>query len=263
MVLMLYPPDAAPAVRQHAAVFRWARKHGLPVPQLLVELADGLVVEDLGSRGARDALATDPVATQEELLRLLAAFQAYRGPCNLNPPFDSALFMRELQQFLDYSGLDTLQMPTVLEFCNRLAEALTSHPYRLCHRDLHLDNLIFSSVGLKAVDFQDLRLGPDTYDLASLLRERGGSKLISGSFLARAAKTLSLEGDWNARFVQCAAQRGLKALGTFLKLANLGRSEYKRLIPEVAANTWQAVAALHGPSPLLGVLEQLSSDKGL
>lgn len=263
VVLMLYPAEAEDTVRHHAAVFRWAWRQGLPVPRLLVELPEGLVVEDLGTQGARDALATSPEAAQEQLLGVLAAFQACRGAFALNPPFDSQLFMRELQQFLDFAGFSQPPVPLLQVFCQYLAQALTTHPYRLCHRDLHLDNLLATPSGLKTVDFQDLRLGPDTYDAASLLRERGGSTLIPESFLARAAQELGWEGDWQTRFVQCAAQRGLKALGTFLKLASQGRNEYRRLIPEVAANTWQAVSALEGPGPLLAFLEQLSAGKGL
>ncbi|KDA53333.1 hypothetical protein EG19_06170 [Thermoanaerobaculum aquaticum] len=262
-VLMLYPPEDAVSVRHHAAVFRWARRQGLPVPKLLAEAAEGLVVEDLGSRGVREALAANPDAAQEQLLRVLAAFQAYRGPFTLNPPFDQDLFMRELQQFLDYSGLGQPAAPAVLAFCRSLAFALAAHPYRLCHRDFHLDNLLATPVGIKAVDFQDLRLGPDTYDVASLLRERGGTTLFPDDFLARAAQVLGWEANWQTRFTQCAAQRGLKALGTFLKLASLGRSQYRRLIPEVATNAWQAVKALGGPTELLAVLEKLSADEGL
>lgn len=260
---MLYPPEAEATVRHHAMVFRWAWRQGLPVPQLLVELPEALVVEDLGSQGAREALAANPQAAEEQLLRVLAAFQAYRGPFLLNPPFDKALFMRELQQFLEHSPLGQPPAPPVLAFCRSLASQLAAHPYRLCHRDFHLDNLMATARGFKAVDFQDLRLGPDTYDAASLLRERGGSLFVPADFLARAAQVLGWEGNWEARFVQCAAQRGLKALGTFLKLARQGRSEYARLIQEVAANTWQAVSTLGGPSQLLAALEDLSTGKGL
>lgn len=260
---MLYPPGDSASVRHHAAVFRWAERQGLPVPKLLAETAEGLLVEDLGSRGVREALAANPEAAQEQLLRVLAAFQACRAPFSLNPPFDQELFMRELQQFLDHSGFGQPAAPAVLEFCRSLACELAAHPYRLCHRDFHLDNLMAIPGGIKAVDFQDLRLGPDTYDVASLLRERGGTTLMPANFLAKAGQVLGWEGNWQTRFTQCAAQRGLKALGTFLKLTGLGRSQYRRLIPEVAANAGQAVKALRGPAELLAVLEKLSVGEGL
>ncbi len=52
-----------------------------------------------------------------------------------------------------------------------------SHPYRLTHRDFHFNNLFLHEGRVRAVDYQDMRGGPDTYDLASLLGERGAAGL--------------------------------------------------------------------------------------
>ena len=41
----------------------------------------------------------------------------------------------------------------------------------LCHRDYHSRNLMWHDDTLYVIDFQDARMGPDTYDLASLLRD--------------------------------------------------------------------------------------------
>ncbi len=41
----------------------------------------------------------------------------------------------------------------------------------LCHRDYHSRNLMLHGGHLYIIDFQDARMGPDTYDLASLLRD--------------------------------------------------------------------------------------------
>ena len=41
----------------------------------------------------------------------------------------------------------------------------------LCHRDYHSRNLMLHDGSLYIIDFQDARMGPDTYDLASLLRD--------------------------------------------------------------------------------------------
>ena len=41
----------------------------------------------------------------------------------------------------------------------------------LCHRDYHSRNLMPHRGVLYIIDFQDARMGPDTYDLASLLRD--------------------------------------------------------------------------------------------
>ena len=41
----------------------------------------------------------------------------------------------------------------------------------LCHRDYHSRNLMLHDGSLYIIDFQDARMGPDTYDLVSLLRD--------------------------------------------------------------------------------------------
>ena len=52
------------------------------------------------------------------------------------------------------------------------------HPYVLCHRDYHGQNIHIFNDTLYLIDYQDLRMGPDTYDLASLLRDRGVARIL-------------------------------------------------------------------------------------
>jgi len=56
------------------------------------------------------------------------------------------------------------------EFAGIIAE-LASEPRVLCHRDYHSRNLMWKDGQLFIIDFQDARMGPDTYDLVSLLRD--------------------------------------------------------------------------------------------
>ena len=50
-------------------------------------------------------------------------------------------------------------------------EELAGEPRVLCHRDYHSRNLMYHQERLYIIDFQDARMGPDTYDLVSLLRD--------------------------------------------------------------------------------------------
>ena len=52
-----------------------------------------------------------------------------------------------------------------------IADELADEPRVLCHRDYHSRNLMLHDRRLYIIDFQDARMGPDTYDLASLLRD--------------------------------------------------------------------------------------------
>jgi aminoglycoside/choline kinase family phosphotransferase len=72
---------------------------------------------------------------------------------------------------------------------------------------------------LFVIDFQDARLGPDTYDLASLLRD-SYADVTDEAVERHIAYFLSLRkpGDptlFRSRFDLMAVQRNLKALGTF------------------------------------------------
>ncbi len=104
------------------------------------------------------------------------------------------------------------------EFAEIVRE-LATEPRLLCHRDYHSRNLMLHDGSLYIIDFQDARLGPDTYDLASLLRdsymdlpERQVDDLIA-YFLA--LKGRAGDEDFRRRFDLMALQRNLKALGTF------------------------------------------------
>jgi len=91
----------------------------------------------------------------------------------------------------------------------------------LCHRDYHSRNLMLHGGVLHVIDFQDARLGPDTYDLASLLRdsyvdltERDVEDLIA-YFLALKGGNPAASTEFRRRFDLMAVQRNIKALGTF------------------------------------------------
>jgi aminoglycoside/choline kinase family phosphotransferase len=101
-----------------------------------------------------------------------------------------------------------------------IIETLASEPRVLCHRDYHSRNLMLHQGELYIIDFQDARLGPDTYDLVSLLRdsyvdlpEQTVSELLA-YFLALSGRH-GEEREFRQRFDVMALQRNLKALGTF------------------------------------------------
>ena len=77
---------------------------------------------------------------------------------------------------------------------------------------------------LYIIDFQDARMGPDTYDLASLLRdsyvdlsEERVDELIRGYLKLGGARHATSEAfaEYRRRFDLMSIQRNLKALGTF------------------------------------------------
>jgi aminoglycoside/choline kinase family phosphotransferase len=97
---------------------------------------------------------------------------------------------------------------------------LAAEPRVVCHRDYHSRNLMVRDGRLVVIDFQDARMGPDTYDLASLLRdsyvELSASDVdtLVAVFLERTGQSRDAEA-FGRRFDLMALQRNLKALGTF------------------------------------------------
>ena len=138
-----------------------------------------------------------------------------------------------------------------------MAEELSAEPRVLCHRDYHSRNLMLHQAGLHMVDFQDARLGPDTYDLASLLRDSyvditdlEVDELIA-YFAARQA--LPTWPEFRRRFDLMAVQRNIKALGTFGFQApareNPPISSTCRGRCAVSGRTWKGTGGSRGSAP--------------
>jgi aminoglycoside/choline kinase family phosphotransferase len=133
-----------------------------------------------------------------------------------------------VRHFLEaYRGvtLSRSERETLAEEWAAITHELSAEPRVLCHRDYHSRNLMLHRGRLHIIDFQDARLGPNTYDLASLLRdsyvdigERDLDELIA-YFLALTHGQSALAdynpGEFRRRFDLMALQRNLKALGTF------------------------------------------------
>ena len=105
-----------------------------------------------------------------------------------------------------------------------IAGELAGEPRVLCHRDYHSRNLMLHDGSLYIIDFQDARLGPDTYDLVSLLRdsyidftESQVEGLIAFFLALREGRQVAPNDpeEFRRRFDLMALQRNLKALGTF------------------------------------------------
>ncbi len=210
----------------------------LPVPAILGHSDElGIVaLQDLGDVTLQAHLGTAPITEHSALYRqavtlidLLQRRGAEFASDRYLPygvAFDVEKLTWELTFFLKhfvegYRGSrvpDDAREQLDFEFAEIVRE-LASEPRVLCHRDYHSRNLMLHDGSLYMIDFQDARMGPDTYDLVSLLRdsymdlpERQVDDLIA-YFLA--LKGRPDDEDFRRRFDLMALQRNLKALGTF------------------------------------------------
>ena len=253
IVAGLYPPGQEPQAERDHRVQLWGWGRGLPIPRPLGR--EGLVTtsQDVGDADLDRVHAARDEGVLTLALETLAAFQECELAGLPTAPFDAAFFRAELAVFEEHALPDSVRRdPEVAAFLDGLAAGLASHPYRLVHRDFHFNNLFLLGGTVWALDFQDMRGGPDTYDLASLLRERGGASLAGAesTWVERAAARLRWAAGWETRYLECAAQRGLKVLGTFLRLAARGRAGYLRWLPDVRGRAGAALATLSAPRGL-------------
>jgi N-acetylmuramate 1-kinase len=245
-VAVLYPPEEADARRRWVAA-RAALEAAVRVPALLADDEEGgQIVEDLGTTDLAARLTELPAERERWLDRAVdaaAAIAALPDP-GLNPPFDAALFRRELDlareaifDMLEGRPLSAGERAAHDAWADALAAEILAHPRALCHRDFHGNNLFVADERVAIIDFQDLRLGPDTYDLASLLWERTTLAWMSPSTAARAearfarARGLDAAGV-AARLPRVLLQRAWKASGTFARAVVLGKGDaYRRYLP--------------------------------
>jgi hypothetical protein len=211
----------------------------VPIPAVLGHADDLgiLALEDLGDVTLQAHLGAATPAEHAALYRqsvaLIATLQR-RGEELRSPdflPYGIAFDVEKLSWEMDffvkhfleaYRGvvLSAAARDDLREEFASLVTTLASEPRVLCHRDYHSRNLMLHDEQLYIIDFQDARMGPDTYDLVSLLRDsyvdlpdQVVEDLIA-YFLALKGQTEDAE-DFRQRFDVMALQRNLKALGTF------------------------------------------------
>ena len=161
---------------------------------------------------------------------------------------DAAFFRRELE--LAREAVFDLHLQEPLSPAERavhdawadaLCAELAGHPQALCHRDYHGNNLFPAAETVAAIDFQDMRRGPDAYDIASLLWERTTLSWMTEesarAVRSRFCRSLCLEeGDFGRRFDRVLLQRAWKVCGTFARALAQGKGEvYRTYLPGEAA----------------------------
>src|SRR5438034_10292368 len=174
-------------------------------------------IDLLQRRGAELQPAHRPAAPPDGYLPYGVAFDVEKLTWELD------FFVRHFVEAYRGISLSASQRETVTGEWAAIARELASEPRVLCHRDYHSRNLMLHEGSLYIIDFQDARLGPDTYDLASLLRDsyvdiadRELDELIAYFLALKQGNGAAFSADeFRRRFDLMALQRNLKALGTF------------------------------------------------
>ncbi|MEW5806426.1 MAG: phosphotransferase [Acidobacteriota bacterium] len=175
-------------------IWRFLKRHGFRIPEILeVHAETGVIVlSDLGDTLLQNLMLN---LIEEKRVNMVKALcrkaidiivdlqlkgtEALDETCIASKyALDRDRFIFELNFFYEHYvlGLLDLRLTEVEEgglrsWFNGLAGDVSGFGSVLCHRDFHSRNLIVVDAELYMTDFQDARLGPYTYDLASFLRD--------------------------------------------------------------------------------------------
>jgi N-acetylmuramate 1-kinase len=251
-----FDPDQLPFIVIRKLMAGW----GLPVPE--IRAVDGgrgiLLQEDLGDLSLQEALKEAGPARREELYRqaldqlVVLQREAARAPQRaicFQIAFDFEKLSWEMHFFWKHflegyrkCDLSVEDRAMIADGYHRLCAEIASWPRVLTHRDFHSRNLMSCRDALYWIDFQDARMGPPHYDLASLLRDSYVD--LDEEFVAERAEEFrqrAVPGEprdiFQRRFELMSIQRNLKALGTFGYQGTVKQSRvYLPYIPRTLAN---------------------------
>jgi aminoglycoside/choline kinase family phosphotransferase len=243
------------------AVARLMSEMQLPVPQILHHANDlGIIgLQDLGDVTLQAHLGAAPPDHHAALYRQAVSFIArmqVRGAelaADGYPPYHIAFDVEKLTWELEFfvkhfltayrgASPSASVCEALAQEWSSIAEELAAEPRVFCHRDYHSRNLMLHHDSLVIIDFQDARMGPDTYDLVSLLRDSYVDltsqqvEELTAYFLALRCGvqgvTAADAAEYSRRFDVMALQRNLKALGTFgYQTVIRGNTVYIQYIP--------------------------------
>jgi aminoglycoside/choline kinase family phosphotransferase len=280
-MLAYYPQDVRGQLVRFLSAYRTAASPGR-FPEVLHHSELAVLQRDVGDRSLYDALHQDRaegVRWYHRAIELLVAFQDAADD-GTNPPFTAELFTSELDMAREFfverlMGVAPERAALLNPLFKTLSQKIICHPYVLCHRDYHGQNIHVFNNSLYVIDYQDLRMGPDTYDIASLLRDRGVAGILGddaelelvdryGALMeerrsSRCSSGRGVSPDAHSaplrrRYFESLLQRSIKVLGTFAKQPIVRRRlHYLDFIPPALESVRRCLVEL----PEMAALEEL------
>ena len=204
----------------------------LRVPKLYEcdESIRAMLLEDLGDTSLESRLTLFPSEEMHWASKTAWELSDWVGPLTIALP-EGATFARRSFDAEKYdfewafcaehffNGLLRKNPPLWLDrMMGQVRDFLAPRAKYLAHRDFHVRNLMVCDDRLATIDFQDARMGPSTYDLASIMFDSywdwaaGAKEAIA----AEVKECLSMsEADFWGELPHVGLQRNFKALGTF------------------------------------------------
>ena len=257
----------------HIEVTALFEQAGLPVPRVLAASGrDGvLIIEDVGDTRLQDWLTAHSADEAKEAYRrateLIVGIQEATGLALSSESicsrlaFDAAKLRWELgfffaNYFNRFLGmrLDAATANGVQEDFKAMSSELSSRPRVLAHRDFHTRNLMMREEEMIIIDHQDARMGPASYDVASLLADPYAAldraiadEMVERFIELKADSSVALRDveGFRRELELMTVQRMLKAIGTYSNQAAVaGNPVYVPYIEPAIERASRSMSAL-------------------
>lgn len=258
----------------HIEVTALLIRAGLPVPAILATSgADAMMlIEDVGDLRLQDWLSggrsdAEVIEAYRHALELVVRIQDATEPalgadsiCS-HLAFDEAKLRWELGFFFAnyfnrylHLRLDSATANAVQADFKAICCELAARPRVLTHRDYHARNLMMHRGELFIIDHQDARMGPVSYDVASLLGDPYTAltdetvEALTEHFIQMKVSSRPPLGDvaeFRTELDLMTVQRMLKAIGTYSSQAAVGNPIYIPYIAPAIERTLSAMRRLN------------------
>ncbi len=244
-LILVWPQPGEQGKKEARSYYRlglFFRAHGLPVPEILVfrEPEGVLLLEDLGDL----RLAEHPRRNllYPQAVKILVRLQALRPQFPLEAVLETPFYDRQLVWEKEVLYFETWYLRRrqrrrwLPEERARWREWVEEAFHRflppvVLHRDFQARNLMVKGDRVYLIDFQGARLGPPSYDLASLLYDPYVSNLPRKKLLEL---YLALSGQPREAFLEELSYtrvfRLMQALGAFVRLSFEGKKWFETFI---------------------------------
>lgn len=213
---------------------RTFNKLGVGVPEIFDYVDyEGLVIqEDIGDLSL-EKLKDRDINIYKKIIDIILIYQ--KSKCE-DFPFSETFTKEKFLSELNMSS-DCFLKEDFSSFYDDLTNKMIKMPFLLQHRDCHSRNIFLKNDKIIMIDFQDARLGPYPYDLASLIIDPYGDVTLEEekellSYYYEKIKDFININSFYDDYTICYIQRGLKILGTYkYQYLKYGKDIYLKYIP--------------------------------
>jgi aminoglycoside/choline kinase family phosphotransferase len=240
-------------LNEYSRIQRHLRRLKISVPRIHQVYRDSVIIEDLGDRSLYRIARKEPKNMTRFYKKTIRELVNLQLNGRLNAPIERYYDYEHIRWEQDYfrkfflgqfCGLDRGRLRSLDPDFKRLARAvvLAIAPFHdfFMHRDCQSQNIIFKRGRPWFIDFQSARIGPLTYDLASLLKDpyvpiSKTLEITLINYYLLELKNKQIDVD-KIKFLEAyhlsSLQRIMQALGAFANLSlNKGKSRFRRHIP--------------------------------